>query len=202
MKKFILMTSMAIILSTVLAEESQADEIDCSGDECYVYRSSCGDNCEWSIDNGVLTIKNHDSGPATMYNVGYDPNAYGMFEDKETTFMMPWSKDEYRNLITSVVIDGVSNVGAYAFDYMPNIKSVTLGESVKTIGDSAFLNTNLESVDLSNVTYIEEGAFDSVPLKYIKLPDSPDAYIGNYAFIDTGLENCGNGGSCGTCDGF
>ena len=72
---------------------------------------------------------------------------------------LPWS--EYAELITEVVVEeGVYAIGQMAFYGLPNLKTVTLAESVKEIRNYAFKNcTALESVNLETVEFIREGAF-------------------------------------------
>jgi len=94
----------------------------------------CGDNLTWLLDeNGVLTI----SGTGEMY-------------DWASTADVPWSA--YSAQIKSVVIgDGVTSVGAHAFEYHANITSVSIGKDVETIGANAFYCcVALEDVDLAS----------------------------------------------------
>lgn len=97
----------------------------------------------WSFvqSTGTLTI----SGTGAMAD--YTPST------------QPW----YSNLndITSVVFgDGVTSISNSAFQGCSNLATVTIGNSVESIGDNAFAETGLTSVEIpANVTSIGELAF-------------------------------------------
>ncbi|MDD6526571.1 MAG: leucine-rich repeat domain-containing protein [Oscillospiraceae bacterium] len=91
--------------------------------------------------------------------------------------------------------DNVKSIPAYAFyeissSYRPNIKFITIGNSVTSIGNYAFSGcTGLTSVTIGDgVTSIGNSAFsDCTGLTSITLPDSVTS-IGKFAFSDcTGL---------------
>ena len=95
-------------------------------------------------------------------------------------------REAFKNLnITSVVIpDSVKSIGDYAFVYCFVLTSVTIGDSVTSIGDYAFREcTSLASVTIPNsVTSIGEGAFSGcTSLTSVTIPDSVTS-IGNRAF--------------------
>ena len=77
----------------------------------------------------------------------------------------------------------VTTIGAYAFRLGAiSFDSVTIGDSVTTIGDYAFSNTSLDSVTIGNsVTSIGEGAFGNNDLTSVIIPDSVTT-IGRLAF--------------------
>ncbi len=67
-----------------------------------------------------------------------------------------------------------------------NIKSITIGNGITTIGAYAFLNcTNLTSVSIPNsLSSIDGAAFENCSsLSYLSIPDSV-TYIGGYAFYE------------------
>ena len=83
---------------------------------------------------------------------------------------------EYQGDKTAVVIpDNVTTIGGYWYggDW-PELKSVTIPNSVTTIADSAFNGlSGLTSIDIPNgVTDIGAGAFGSCGLTSVTLPDS------------------------------
>ena len=87
------------------------------------------------------------------------------------------------------ILDGVESIGAYAFYQYLLLTSLTTPESLKNIGENAFMNcTNLENVDLSNgVESIGAYAFGSCNgLKNLVLGNKLKT-IGNQAF-----NNCNN----------
>ena len=126
---------------------------------------SCGANVNWTLVDGVLTI----TGSGEMDDLSYNT--------------IPWK--EYRGDIKAVVIeDGVTNIGAYAFDNCSGITSVVIGNSVTSIGEYAFYNcTGLTCIEIPNsVTSIEMGAFNGCSgLTSIEIPYSVTS-IGTYAF--------------------
>ena len=75
-----------------------------------------------------------------------------------------------------------------AFQQCSNLSQVTLGDRVRTIGNSAFASCNvLKSVDLNNVISIGSAAFSSCSaLKKVNLSSSLQ-YLGGSAFSRTGL---------------
>lgn len=108
--------------------------------------------CKWNLDSdGTLTI----SGQGAMAD--YD-NYYSL---------APWGTE-----IKKVIIeDGVTNIGEFAFADCIRLSSVSIPNSVTTIGYSAFYNTNLSSIVIpDSVTCIDYDAFrDCTGLKSISL---------------------------------
>ena len=104
-----------------------------------------------------------------------------------------------RTDITSVTIsDSVTSIGNYAFYGCTGVTSVTIGNSVKSIGESAFYNCNvLTSVTIpDSVESIGDYAFyDCSGLTSVTIPDSVTS-IGGSAFEDcTGLTSVTIGNS-------
>ena len=150
---------------------------------------TCGSNLTWTLDaTGLLTI----SGKGAM--AGYN------FSDA------PWYT--YRNNIVTVLIkDGVTSIGASAFKECVVLNGITIPESVTTIGINAFegcsdlesvvipdsvtsINgytfygcTSLKSITLSNaLTELEGGDFaDCTSLKEIVIPAGVTT-IGDFSF--------------------
>ncbi len=88
---------------------------------------------------------------------------------------------------STVIVDGVTSVGDYAFSGVSNLKSIVIPEGIKSIGGFAFSNcTGLSSVTIPNsVTSIGSRAFwGCTNLTGITIPSSVTS-IGKEAF-DTG----------------
>ena len=159
---------------------------------------TCGENLTWRLEGKRLII----SGTGRMDNFiePYEPAA-------GTLSHAPWN--EYSDQIREVVIeDGVTSVGNYAFSYLGGITSVSLPDSLVSIGKWAFtgcsiteiripdsvmeikesafaLCEELESITLSNILQeIEFGTFQSCTnLKNVTLPASVKI-IGDDAFLN------------------
>lgn len=112
------------------------------------------DNTEWSLKDGVLTIKNE------MQMTDYSIES------------APWSV--YRDRVHTLVIeDGVSYIGNYAFYGFDEIKELSIPGSVKVIGGCAFSYCRrLEKAELGEgVEIIGNMAFErTLSLKKVILP--------------------------------
>ncbi|MBQ6570201.1 MAG: leucine-rich repeat protein [Clostridia bacterium] len=96
---------------------------------------TCGDGLTWTLDNnGTLTI----SGSGDM-------------PDWTPSNPSPWSKNN--DIVNVVVLDGVTSIGTYAFQYCDSFESISVSKSVSKIGVNAFLDClvhNAIYVDSSN----------------------------------------------------
>ena len=117
----------------------------------------CGDDLQWSFQNGVLTI----SGTGPMYDYG-------------TKSWMPWL--DLRNEIIKVVIEpGVGSIGRAAFANCTELQQIKIGNDVESIGEQAFLYCGrLEAVSIPNkVSKIRELAFAyCTSLSRVVIPES------------------------------
>lgn len=107
----------------------------------------CGDNLYWEIDNDNWELKIYGTGPMND------------FANRNT----PWIG--YNGLIKSIVIkEGVTHIGNQAFAYLlSNIgtnRTVTIPNSVQTMGERVFENSGAETLILgTGITAIDELAF-------------------------------------------
>ncbi len=91
-------------------------------------------NIEWSIDNGVLTIKGS-----------------GAMDDFKTESDVPWN--DKKGEITKIVIEeGVTHIGNMAFYGLKNVTDVSIADSVESIGLCAFHYTEGTSTSLGNLS--------------------------------------------------
>jgi hypothetical protein len=95
----------------------------------------------------------------------------------------------YRDLTSITIPNSVTTIGELAFGHT-GLTSITIPNSVTTIGDGAFLSCfDLASVTFdtpSSLTNIGSSAFDNTGLTSIAIPNSV-TIIGSGAFSDTGL---------------
>lgn len=104
----------------------------------------CGENVQWTFDeeSGVLSL----SGTGAM-------DSLGAFEDYGYSV---W-KDDIQFVAAA---DGVTSVGAHAFEGCPLLEEVILGEDVTVIGEAAFADCpRLMNVTLLSKTISADGAF-------------------------------------------
>lgn len=88
-----------------------------------------------------------------------------------------------RTIDELTIPDGVTGIGARAFQYKSNLKRVAISDSVTSIGKYAFYQSGLESVTIpKNMTSIEANAFcGASSLKHVTIPSSVTS-IGGSAF--------------------
>lgn len=142
-------------------------------------RGTVGENIQWRLKNGTLTI----SGSGEMPDYGYQEGA-------------PWGETaEMRASITAVNIeDGITYIGSdsfYGYPSYENLTDVTIADSVKEIGSSAFMScsalTNLKLP--AALEKIEDHAFfNCTKLTDVDIPRTI-SYIGWQAFQGTELRN-------------
>ena len=128
---------------------------------------TCGDNVNWALENGTLTIR----GSGEMYN----------YDDWQN--YAPWY--DSRAIIKTVVIEnGVTKIGRHAFSNCTRITAVNMPESLREINDSAFAwcNQLTDLVIPEGVTTIGYGAFwDCDGLTSVTIPEGVTC-IGMEAF--------------------
>ena len=138
---------------------------------------TCGENLTWTLtDDGTLTI----SGTGDMYDYSYS--------------YAPWYS--YRSSLNSVVIcDGVTSIGARAFELCNRIKRVSIPSSVTRVNNSAFEKcTRLIYVELPvGITYLGDNVFNyCTRLVDINIPNGVtrigvDAFFNCESLVDVTL---------------
>ena len=99
---------------------------------------TCGENLVWTLSDGTLTIK-----PA-------EGTSGGAMENYIYSSSVPWT-DRTRDISKVIIEKGVTTIGRCAFSYCRGLTSVSIPESVTSIGDRAFIVTNLRSVEWNAV---------------------------------------------------
>ena len=127
---------------------------------------SCGPNLTYSLSGTTLTI----SGTGRMYDYSLE-NAF------------PVDNDDY--ITTIIVNDGVTSIGDRAFWYFRRLEQVSLPNTLKSIGDSAFYGAGILSETLSinlpsSLQSIGESALSFTGLNNVEIPGSLNS-IGDYA---------------------
>lgn len=95
-------------------------------------------------------------------------------------------------LETVIFNQNATAISSSVFAYCTALNSVTLPETVKEIGDYAFMKTGISTIDLSNVNAIGAYAFARTNLKTVTLADQ-DVKLGDgafaYCYYLNGVEN-------------
>lgn len=104
--------------------------------------------------------------PETLFGPGYELSDGTLtildddaMEDYVVSQEIPWYGQ--RESITKVIIsDGVTRIASLAFSQCSNLESITIPDSVKSIGECAFIFSGISSITIpASVTYIELSAF-------------------------------------------
>ncbi|MDD7424468.1 MAG: leucine-rich repeat domain-containing protein, partial [Candidatus Methanomethylophilaceae archaeon] len=137
-RTLIAIASIAVLLTVCFSLLAISDYSDAGS----TASGTCGDNLTWELNDGTLTI----SGTGSMKDYGWG-NA-------------PWYPYE-AEIKSTIIGDGVTSIGKYAFYGCTGLTSVTIPNGVTSIGDYAFYGcTGLTSVTIPNsVTSIGDYAF-------------------------------------------
>ncbi len=137
---------------------------------------TCGENLTWAYDENTKTLT--ISGTGEMYDFEYD-------RDREKA-ITPWMDLDVKTLVLN---EGVTTVGAYAFDEMTSLTgALVLPGSMKIIGNNALDGTGLTSVTLNEgLTEIGYRAFGDSKMLTLQggFPKSLEV-IETYAFVNCG----------------
>lgn len=133
-----------------------------------VYKGSCGEGVNWTLDTETRTLRISGNGKIMDYS-----------NDES----VPWYK--YRGYVQTVIVeDGVTAIGDRAFVASTNMKAISLPEGITRIGAYAFYGVKyLEEITLPvTVTAIANNAFEHCSsLKEITIPKNVEG-IGDWAF--------------------
>ena len=187
--------ALALCMLAALTSEIFAADIIASG---YCGGEGDGTNLTWTLDSdGLLII----SGTGKMKDYSnsecspwYDKVKTAIIQDGVTSvggyaFYNEYSYNRRGNLTSITIPDSVSSIGASAFNGCSGLTSVTIPDSVIIIGVNAFGQcVNLTNIVLSNsLTGISSGMLNScISLNGITIPNGVTT-IDGYAFSGSGL---------------
>lgn len=115
----------------------------------------CGENVTWRFDEATNTLT--ISGTGAMDN--------GPFGRE-----MRW-RHLYEQIFHIVVEDGITSICDYAFEGSVRLQTVSIAQSVTSIGDEAFVRTGLTRIDLHDgITHIGVQAFEASHLEAVRIP--------------------------------
>ena len=112
----------------------------------FVASGTCGETLSWSYDKstGTLTI-----------------TGSGAMDDYGNTNDVPW-RTVVRSISSLSLPDGLTTIGDRAFYTCTSLTSVTIPNSVTSVGWYTFASSGLTSLSIpSSVTFIDDGAFSS-----------------------------------------
>ena len=139
-----------------------------------------------TIPNSVTSIGYHAFDGCSNINVDANNQFYSIMEgvlfDKAQTTLIQYLSGG--NAGSYSIPTGVTSIGRRAFEGYTSLTNVTIPNSVRNIGDSAFYNCGLSGITLgTGVTNIGDSAFAWCgSLTNAAIPDSVTA-IGAYAFL-------------------
>jgi len=141
-----------------------------------IYQGECGDNATYEI------CKNEDG--YTLYIKGYgDTEDYGDY-DEQPWYLSQRKGDFNNSKITKVEIeDGITRIGDYLLSFS-NITEITIPDSVKSIGESAFDScSKLTGITFPNslVSICDSAFYYCESLASVSIPCSVTE-IGEYVF--------------------
>ena len=125
----------------------------------------CGDNCTWIFDTDSGKLT--ISGTGDMYAMGASYNSdLGRYQTSA-----PWK--EYDRSITTVSIgNGITEIGEAAF-YNTTVQSVNLPDSLSAIHPHAFQYSSLQNVEIPyGVETIEHSAFCNTEVQTLVVPET------------------------------
>ena len=114
------------------------------GDSYYLVQMFTGEEVAWDVSDGKLVLDGMGKTP------DYDPAH------------LPWN-DYLKDITTTSVGDGITEIGRYVFSGMENLKTVTLPENIGKVNMYAFKDcTSLEEITFMNPDCVIEGSYETI----------------------------------------
>ncbi|MBE6547426.1 MAG: hypothetical protein E7667_00910 [Ruminococcaceae bacterium] len=112
-----------------------------------------------------------------VYNIFTDSSAQSMLIDENNEYVYAY----YSSAFTSIDLSAATSIGESSFAGCVNLESVTLGNAIKDIPNTAFIGcTVLTDIDLSGIETIGDSAFARTALTAVDI--SAATTVGSYAF--------------------
>lgn len=134
-----------------------------------------------STTNKTVAVAGFNTAGTTVLNIpstvigACTSDVYNVTSVAQTAF------GNYDSLTSVTMPNSITSIGNYAFSNS-GISSLTLSNALTTIADNSFSNNNLTSVNIPNgVTSIGIGAFNGNNISNLTIPNTVTT-IGNYAF--------------------
>lgn len=152
-------------------EDELADEV-----EDYIATGTCGENITWTLDkNYVLRIK----GTGTVWGSGTENHkiwrsARELIIEDGITGIGAYAFQHYPDLTNVIIADSVTEYGYGAFQECPSLKKAVLSKNAETISENMFYGcSELEEVIIpEGVKYIETCAFWNTYKCKVTIPNS------------------------------
>jgi hypothetical protein len=132
-----------------------------------------------------LTYKLYNDGLLVFEGFGDMWNFRVAWDNDDTRQAPPWADENGNNPVSAIQFsDQMTSIGEHAFhDAVRLAGDLELPDSIKRIGEGAFLNTSLNGIKLSeNLEYIGEEAFGMAPLTGDLVIPNKVTHIGDGAF--------------------
>lgn len=150
----------------------------------YADDNSCGENCIYELNDDVLIVKPEDSGkPAIIKKEAfYERKDFIKVRIENGITEIGIHSFAYTHVAKIQIPNTVKIIKEYAFVGSDLIGKLILPDSIEYIEKSAFYKTKLKKVKLSqNLKSIGDSAFGDTEISGVDIPDSV-LYVGKYAF--------------------
>lgn len=139
-----------------------------------------------ALANAHLVIPNY-IGSVPVIGVGLNEKEFnfGKVTLSRNTVFLAEQAFKNCNVLKEIDFNGAAiKAIPYECFYDTSLESIELPSSITHIYDRAFDGVTLTNVDLTNIKYIGNQAFDDALLKYVYVPSTVE-YVGNHAFDET-----------------
>ncbi len=159
-----------------------------AADNTKIASGTCGansDNITWEITANTEPSDNLDGEKILTLRGTGDMESFNSYRD-----LAPWYS--YRDSIVEVIIeDGITSISDYAFYKCSRLGTISLPNSIASIGDEAFSGSGLTSISIpQNVNQIGRGAFsDCENLTAVTISASDRLSSGDSIFEGSPIKN-------------